>query len=270
MPAILEILARRFKGNIPGMRGVPESSVPKAVVPDETNPLPSDVLGEAIAELKANPFSPEALTNYWRVKLQVDGKRVGLEISVPDCNWTEEEIRLPMKDTGGNAVPSMLVYIPGELMGQEGLAKLKQMYLSPSIQNSSVQKGANVQDRSDTNTKGVWVKVEATLDAPNLGTTRRDLKKHSIRQGYVPQRENTYILASEASRVLRGERFDVNTWSWLGSRLICYGFYVSYRLSLDGSFLGSTRSLPPKSPRYIGGRFEEMKKSPPSSTLEAV
>jgi len=72
----------------------------------------SDNLTRSIVEYKKNPFSPEANTNYWRTKLQEDGRRIGLEIFVPDCNWTEEEIKKPMLDINEKEISSMLVYIP--------------------------------------------------------------------------------------------------------------------------------------------------------------
>lgn len=90
----------------------------------ELDPRSADALTQAITELKANPFSPEAVTNYWRAKLQADGEKIGLAISVPDCNWTEKGIRKPMKDTQGREISPMMVYVPAELTRQEGLRKL--------------------------------------------------------------------------------------------------------------------------------------------------
>ena len=38
----------------------------------------SDRLMQSIAELKVNLFSPEAITKFWKAKLQADGKKAQL------------------------------------------------------------------------------------------------------------------------------------------------------------------------------------------------
>lgn len=216
------------------------------------------VLNQAIAELKANPFSPEANTNYERARLRAKGKVIGLEVIVPACDWTEAEIRRPMKDKEGKEVPPMMIYLPDELMGQEGLVKLGQMY--PKMGSSSVQGGTTVQDSSDANKKGGWIKVEATVDAPNLNTTQGDLEKHAKKTGYFPQRENVYILAAQKSEDLGGCYFDEGqTWSRLGSRV--GGSVVSARFDPNGT-LGVDWGLDPRDrDANLGGRFEEVKKA---------
>ena len=234
-------------------------SLPTRVFPEaELFPTSDDGLNEAIVELRANPFSPEAVTNYWKTKLQLDGKRIGLEISVPDCNWTEDEIKKPMVGKKGEEVPSMMVYIPQELTGQEGLKKLGQMY--PKMRSSSAQEGTTVQDSPDANKQGGWIKAEATVDAPNLDTTQGDLEKHAKKQGYFPQRENAYILASQASKDLTGHYLDEgSTWSRLGSRRGSDVVYADF--DSDGRLQVDWRLGPRDRDAGMGGRFEEVKKA---------
>ncbi|MFH1832931.1 MAG: hypothetical protein ABH816_02055 [Candidatus Levyibacteriota bacterium] len=205
-------------------------------------------------ELKENLFSPEAVTNFWQAKLQADGKRIGLNISVPKCDWTEDEIRKPMVDNKGREVPSMMVYLPQELTGQEGLKKLGQMY--PDTNSWIFQEGV----AHGASKKYGWIKVEAAINAPNLNTTESDLEEHAKKKGYSMQRLNVYILASQASKDLTGHYLDEQlTYSRLGFRHGSDAVYFSFNQS--GSLLihwplGSKAYGP-----EMGGRFEEVKKA---------
>ena len=235
----------------------------------------SDHLIQSIVELKTNFFSPEAITKFWKAKLQADGKRIGLDISVPDCNWTEKEIRKPMTGVKGKKVPSMMVYVPQELTGQEGFDKLGQMYpkmkfcdpkAGPITQIREgiirrVREETLIQDSPDGSKKGGWIKVEATIITPNLNTTQEDLEKHAQKLGYSSQTLSTYILVSQARKNLTGHYLDKGSrWSRLDSRydeedVVCATF------GWDG-FLALYFNLRPQdyNPR-TGGRFEEVKKA---------
>lgn len=225
----------------------------------ESTPI-SVPLERAIAEYKKSPFSPEAVTNYWRAKLQADGKRIGLNISVPDCDWTKGKIRKPMIDVKGNEVPSMMVYIPEELTGTEGLVKLGQMY--PKMNNRFVQEGTTVQDSPDANKRGGWIKVEATIDTPNLNTTQKELEDHARSKKYSSQRLNVYILASQASKDSTGRYLGEEataTRPHLGSRDGNDAVYPSFHS--DGRLYVGWNLYPQSHTVYIGGRFEEAKKA---------
>ncbi|KKQ41493.1 MAG: hypothetical protein A3H17_02640 [Candidatus Levybacteria bacterium RIFCSPLOWO2_12_FULL_37_14] len=221
----------------------------------------SDRLMQSIAELKVNLFSPEAITKFWKAKLQADGKRIGLDISVLDCNWTKREMRKPMIGINGAEVPSMMVYIPQELYGQEGLIKLGQMY--PKMNIWPVQKETVawvMRDSPDSSKKGRWIKVEATIDAPNINTTEKDLKNHAKAKKYSRQRLITYIFASQASKDLTGHYLDEeSTWSRLGTHFQSEVAYV--RFHSDGDLTIPWPLDPQAHGAGIGGRFEEVKKA---------
>ena len=221
----------------------------------------SDYLMQSIAELKVNLFSPEAITKFWKAKLQADGKRIGLDISVLDCNWTKREMRKPMIGINGAEVPSMMVYIPQELYGQEGLIKLGQMY--PKMNIWPVQKETVawvMRDSPDSSKKGRWIKVEATIDAPNINTTEKDLKNHAKAKKYSRQRLITYIFASQASKDLTGHYLDEeSTWSRLGTHFQSEVAYV--RFHSDGDLTIPWPLDPQAHGAGIGGRFEEVKKA---------
>lgn len=221
-----------------------------------------DRLTQSITELKANPFSPEALTNYWRTKLQEDGKKIGLDILVPDCNWTEEEIRRPMRDIRGNDVPSMMALDLRQLRGKKGLANLEQMY--PKIENWPVGKRTGwfsyVRDNFEVNKKDEWVKTEAIIDAPNINTTQRDLENHAKKQGYLSQWDCIYILISQVSKDLTGRYLDEgDTWSRLGSR--SEGSMVTANFYSDGSLDSVWFMDQLIHDSSLGGRFVEVKRA---------
>ena len=217
---------------------------------ESEQPQNQDVLTQTIEEYKRGSLTPELVTNYWRAKLQVEGKRIGLDISVPDCDWTEEEIGKPMVDIRGKEVSSMMVYVPKQLTGKEGLILLDKMY--PQTANFSAKNGTPILDGHQTTG---WIKVEATIDAPNGNTRQKELEDFAKKQGYLGQRLSTYILASQASKDLTGRYLDeANTWSrLLGSRR--GGHVFSARFG-SGDYLTS-RSRHPS----LGGRFEKVKKT---------
>lgn len=165
-------------------------------------PQLQDLFTQAITEVKKSP-TPESVTNYWRAKLQVDGARAGLSIEVPDCDWTEEEIKRPMVDIRGNPVSAMMVYIPEQLIGKESLVILGKMY--PQMGIYSVREDTPITDTHETTG---WIKVEATIAAPNLNTSQKELEDFAKKQGYLGQTESTYILASQASKDLNDHYFD--------------------------------------------------------------
>lgn len=212
-------------------------------------------LQQEIAELKKES-TPESVTNYWRAKLQVDGARAGLVVDVPDCDWTEKEIKRPMVDIKGNPVAGMMVYKPEQFKGKEGLILLGKMY--PQMASYSVREDTPITDMHETTG---WVKVEAAIDAPNRNTRQKELEDFAKEQGYFGQRENTYILASQASKDLNGQYFDEDE---IWSRLLASrggGGVVGAFFNSDGD-LGVSSVLDPQARHPdLGARFEEVKKT---------
>jgi len=139
----------------------------------------------------------------------------------------------------------------------------------PRIRCWAVQEGASVQDSPYANKTSGWIKVEATVNAPNINTTQADLEKHAKDRKYFPQRLNTFILASQASKDLAEKYLDEalieareiivkgTTTSRLGScceiREIKVNFYA------DGS-MGVGLLEPDEHYSEVGGRFEQVKK----------
>lgn len=215
----------------------------------------SDHLTQAIAELKRNPFSPELITNYWRVKLQGES-----DIAVSDCNWTEKEIQKPMVDIRGNEVSAVMFYFPKPLAGKEGLIRLRKMY--PEVGGYYfLQEGTPITDIHDVTG---WIRGYATLDSVNRNTTQKNMKDFAKKQGYLGGRLGTYILASQMMKDLTGHYLNERKGQsrLLGSRNEGRGvsgvsaWFVSNGHVAVGGKLGQRDYSP-----QLGGWFEEVKKS---------
>ena len=206
---------------------------------------------QATAEYKKGVSTPEMWTTYWRDKFQADGRRIGINLEVPDCDWTEEEIKRPMVDMRGVEIEGIMVPVIPNLT----LPVLGEMY--PEMQSLTVAQDSPVVDTH--NTQG-WIKVYGEVNAPNRNTGQAEAEKFAGKKGYLPGREITYILASQAKKDFGNKYLDQgDTWSWLpgsriGDRLVGASF------GLRGG-LGACWGLNPDFPgqRY-GWRFEEVRK----------
>lgn len=210
----------------------------------------SDRLTQAIAELNRNPSSPEAVTNYWRVKLQ---KKDG--IFIPDCNWTEEEIGRPMVDIHGNEI-SGIMFLKWPT-GQGGPIRLEQKY--PERQSGYVDRNAFV---ADVRNVAEWGKGYASSDGVNLNTTQEELEDFARQHGYLRGRLHSYFFASQLSKDLKGRYLDEEkTFSrLLGSRV--EGHVVSTGFRSDGRLAVSWGVWGPQSRgQILGGWLEEVRKT---------
>lgn len=76
------------------------SAVDALIVPDG--------MEDSISEYKTRPHTPELITKYWQRRWQIREGRIGVDILVPKCALSEEEIarleHLP--------IPRKLVYVP--------------------------------------------------------------------------------------------------------------------------------------------------------------
>ncbi len=175
---------------------------------------PYEKLEVVAKEYLENPFKPEAVTNFWQAFWQVPRGEFANDtetFEVPDCNWTKEELQEPMFDVDGSPVPSLMACIPEELRGREGLIKLGKMFsVMPIMGNPSRVPDANTTINNDsTSDKTGYVKVEAGLTALDTkGKTDDEIRAIFASHGAQGQRLATFIIASQASRVLNGSLFD--------------------------------------------------------------
>lgn len=210
-------------------------------------------MSERLERGREFPDTPEGVTGFWRTKLSTDGARVGVDLAVPECDWTAEEIQRPMVDIGGNQIAGIMVTVLPEMT----LPLLGRMY--PELVHDTVTDGTPITDVHET---PGWVKVYACVDAPNSDTTQQQLEEFARRVGYLGQRLRTYILASQAVHDLTGEYLDhyKGYARLLGSRFGDFRgriIYVAFRA--NGHLIASEHMEPEDHFPHLGGRFEEVK-----------
>ncbi len=196
-----------------------------------------------IQEYKDNPYDPEVITKIWRAFLP--------EVRIPMCDWTEEQIAAPIIGVKGEQQPGMMVFLPDLYRGKEGLISLGQRL--PKMRNYSVQKDTPI---ASGDRLGGWIKIEASVDAPNRKTTEQQLKDHFKSQGRYGQREEVYILGAQFSERVNGQYFDEgSTWSRLLGSRSRHGV-VNFRFNSDGNLFVDWRLYPRNHNPRLGGRSE--------------
>lgn len=208
---------------------------------------------QAIEDLKRNNFSPEAYTNYW----QGEFHSKDFNVHVPDCNWTEEEIAMPMKDTDSKETQGVMIYLPEELTEKEGLTRLVEMY--PQAKGHSFDESTRIRD---THKAVGWIKGYATSDAPNLDTTEKQLEDFAKQQGYLGGRVRSYILISQFMKNLTGQyQYTDKVFRLLGSSHGYGGSMVIAHFSLDGNLDTNWALFPEHHREFVGGWLEQIKKN---------
>ncbi|HSX40937.1 MAG TPA: hypothetical protein VLF68_04990 [Candidatus Saccharimonadales bacterium] len=250
-------------GQKEGLEILPKGFFQEGVLGDIFPQSAFDVSHERQRPTLTMPTNPEMATVVWGSVLEGWAKassldREGIIFTVADCDWTEEETKEPMSDVNGEPLSGMLVYVPEQFKGKEGLLLASRMF--PETRASWSVDGKMLVD-DDTDRTG-WIQVEQSLEAPNRNTTEEDLRNHAESYGFDGQREITYMLASRMSMELTGHFLDENT----SSRLL--GTHVKGRPAIAGyvargDFYVYPNILPQnptplqdvKSPD-VGGRFE--------------
>lgn len=179
-------------------------------------------LEQAAAAYKENP-TPETVTSLWQEFWAGAGKRVGRELTVEEFSGTAGDLTEHLR------AGDMPIYVPQELAGQERRYLLGKIW--PQMRSHSVQPGNQV---SNEQPRSGWRWVEASLEAPYLGTTEPELERELANRGRDGQNETEYIIGAQASKLLTGHYFDEDTWSRLpGSRE--FGHVVSASFLADGN-----------------------------------
>lgn len=204
-------------------------------------------LRSIVKEYSVQPHTPELVTKFWKTFLELNIKQQHLDISVADieCDRTSEELKV-LKKEDRMWVPEARLTYP-----QLGL-------VFPKMGSYAVQKDSPIENEFEQDAKGVDVEVD--LDAPNRKTTQKDLENLFKSQDRKGMRLSTYILTSQASKVLTGHYLDENTWPRLlgsrrGGRVVHAYFGPLGYLHVDWG-LHPRRRHP-----FIGGRSEGVKKA---------
>ncbi len=158
---------------------------------------------ETIEEYKSSPHTPESEKKYWQARWEYYGTKAGLNIDVPPCDRTQEEIN-ELTDK-----KRKLIYVPPQLSTIEGLTLLGKMHKKLGLY---ALEGKNIVNESDVSG---WIDVEAALDIPNKGTTEPELRKKFEEEGKIGMNLPAYIIASEDSKDITRQRFDSKKTTWV-------------------------------------------------------
>ena len=166
-----------------------------------------------IDEFNTLPHTPELLTQTHQAIWQARGELVGAAYEVTPCPFTREEIA-DLEQRG-----MRLGYLPAAVATQEDRRVLGEMF--PQMQSQSVKEGNLV--TNDESPSG-WFDYEASIDAPYLDTTEKQLRQRLAADGRKLLSENQYIVAAQDSKLFTGKYLDEykldEFWTWvrLGSR----------------------------------------------------
>jgi len=208
-----------------------------------------ELIAPYLSEYRRYQYSPEVLTRFNRTFYEVYGKKIGLEISVPDLDATEKEVKKPMPTVEGKRVKPLALYYPRELQGKEGLIRLGRMF---NLGNWSVKKDTPI---LSTEIPAAWMGIEGTVDAPNRNTREDDFAKHAQKHNLLGQDLNLYILGSRFIKFLEDRHFDQGaTWSRLpasrdGDRMVDAHCHSDGRVDVDSILLPDDRDP------CLGARF---------------
>jgi len=162
----------------------------------------------AIEDYRSKLHTPELISNTWRLIWRAWGYKLNLLIKTPDCNISQTELT-ELENQG-----LMLVYIPPKLAAPEDVFLLNALFHLNN--NPLMYKNLNYQN---INNNGGWYDIEKSIDAPNANMNEAELIGLFIAKKRDPQRFNTYVIGSQASKLLTGNYFDEKTHSLIiGSR----------------------------------------------------
>ncbi|MBU4099554.1 hypothetical protein KJ980_07965 [Patescibacteria group bacterium] len=180
----------------------PKDNGSKKLSPEERSKI-FTTFHEARDKFKDSPRAPESELKYWQARWKAYGALAGLEIDVPACDRTQEEIN---ELTERNR---KLIYVPPQLSTPESLTLLGKMHSKLGLYTL---KGKNIVNESDVSG---WIDVEASPDIPNKGTTEPELRKKIEEYGLIGMNLPVYIIASEDSKDITGQRFDSKITTWV-------------------------------------------------------
>lgn len=260
---------RDFRGDYPDVANMLLSAIEKARELGVPGRYPRDqrVLGNARADFLAvrreflhQTHTPELVQRYWGGRWNYLGKRVGLELEVPDHGYSQDEI----DELEHMAVPRKLAYVPDQLdKTPEGLILLSKMH--PKMRGWVDNLGAALSRITSGATEGSWFHIESDWRTPHTNTTQKGLENilkgiAEDNKSYVwrGQRPALYIIGSQDSKDLTGHYFDESGWVRLLGSLFG-GRVLSAYFNPDGGLYFLWHWHPQDQYSSLGGRFEGVK-----------
>lgn len=187
---------------------------------------------------------PQQIWASWQGLWNIWGACAGMEdIQVSKCDRSEEEIQR-IKKRGG-----LLIFVPKEMSAPEGFQILQKIFPEMDVERSELT--ANL--KSQYQQHG-WLEIESSIDAPYTDTTEDQLRKIFKEKGRTGAALNTYLVASQFNRLIKGFYFDQDH---ISSRLLgtsCGDKIVDARFGLEGNLIISSNLDPERRSRFVGGR----------------
>ncbi|AEA28486.1 hypothetical protein ACFQ34_03380 [Pseudonocardia benzenivorans] len=172
----------------------------------------------SLREPRAAALTPDVLTQLHQTIWTERGNRVGLDVTVPPCPYTVDE--LAALDGAGRRVG----YLPPEVATRSTRHVLGAMF--PAMDCYSLQPDNEVENIVS---RPGWFDYEAAIDAPYGDTTEAELLQRVAADGRELISLNQYIVAAQDSRLFTGHYLDERrTWPRIGirvtGRIVCVRF----------------------------------------------
>lgn len=235
-------IERGFRGTYPDVADLLSSAIEKAKELGVPGRYPRDqkALGTARADFLSlrrdflhQPHTPDLVQRYWEGRWNYLGRRVGLELEVPDHGYFQDEI----DGLKHMAVPRKLAYVPDQLeTTPEGLILLSKMH--PKMRGWVDKSDTTLSKITSDVTGGGWFHIESDWRTPHTNTTQEGLE--NVLKGMAEdnksylwrgQRPALYIIGSQDSKDLTGHYFDEDGWvRLLGSLFVGFCSPTSIRM----------------------------------------
>jgi len=201
------------------------------------------LLEEATREHKNNPDDPKRLTDLYITFWAKYGQIIGKICTVDTYPLGSREIREGIKKEQRD------IFKPANV----SLVDLGRMF--PKMGGWAVAEGNSV---VDTINNSGWLRIEASVDAPNRNTTQGQLEEKFRKERKQGQSLRTYIIGGQTSKLLTDKYFDQGiNWSRLPGS--CRGGRVlDSRFHSVGSLYVYSHLHPGYRHEFIGGRSEEV------------
>lgn len=141
------------------------------------------------------PNNPQVITAVWRSLLP--------DVHVPSCKWQAADIAEPVVDINGESHAPLMVPDIADFQGPEGLTRLVKRF--SLIDPSNYARLKSVVSYGAPN---LFVKIEASIDSPNLYTSEDELRDYLANTGKTGITEQVYILGALFAKLMTDTYFD--------------------------------------------------------------
>ncbi len=177
--------------------------------------------------LRTKPTTPEEVTDYWKGVFSEAEDRTGIQVVVPNCDLSSEEIQRSMLAYEGHEIAGIIVPRVPKL----SVSSLRLIY--PSM--GGALSHDKIRDAAKFSVTG-WLKVYE--EASGFGRYKDSISYFAREQGYHLAKMDEYVLGAQVYRDFHGRYPDMPpAWIQLGDPAIYRnGTYPQAGFDPDGSF----------------------------------